>query len=94
MSQTIPLKNNLNHPFNGVVVKPVLLFVSMNHSGSLTVLLDVHPSGALIMAIIPPAVFLGISFKIKSDTQIQIAAVMSILYAFLMMIAAIVIIGT
>ncbi|XP_033492651.2 chitin synthase chs-2-like [Epinephelus lanceolatus] len=62
-------------------------------AGSLTVLLDVHPSGALIMAIIPPAVFLGISFKIKSDIQIQIAAVMSILYAFLMMIAAIVIIG-
>lgn len=57
-------------------------------------LLDIHPNAALAMAVIPPAIFLGISFKIKSDTQILIAAVMSILYAFLMMIAALIIIGT
>uniref|UniRef100_A0A4W6FPB9 chitin synthase n=1 Tax=Lates calcarifer TaxID=8187 RepID=A0A4W6FPB9_LATCA len=62
-------------------------------AGSLTVLLDIHPNAALVMAVIPPAIFLGVSFKIKSDTQIVIAAVMSILYAFLMMIAALVIIG-
>lgn len=56
-------------------------------------LLNVHPNAALVMAVIPPAVFLGISFKIKSDTQIVVAAVMSTLYAFLMMIAALAIIG-
>lgn len=57
-------------------------------------LLDIQPNGALIMALIPPAIFLGISFKIKPDTQIVIAAIMGTLYAFLMMITAIIIIGT
>uniref|UniRef100_A0A8D3D5U7 chitin synthase n=1 Tax=Scophthalmus maximus TaxID=52904 RepID=A0A8D3D5U7_SCOMX len=62
-------------------------------AGSLTVLLDIHPNGALIIAVIPPAIFLGISFKIKSDTQILIAGIMSTIYAFLMMISALVIVG-
>ncbi|XP_073339235.1 chitin synthase chs-1-like [Pagrus major] len=62
-------------------------------AGSLTVLLDIHPNAALVLAVIPPAIFLGISFKIKSDTQILIAAVMSVLYAFHMMISAITLIG-
>uniref|UniRef100_UPI0037E98F86 chitin synthase chs-2-like n=1 Tax=Semicossyphus pulcher TaxID=241346 RepID=UPI0037E98F86 len=62
-------------------------------AGALTVLLDIHPNGALVIALIPPVIFLGISFKIKSDTQINIAAVLSILYAFLMLISALVIIG-
>ncbi|KAI9536158.1 hypothetical protein NQZ68_036256 [Dissostichus eleginoides] len=61
--------------------------------GTLSVLLDVHPNAALVMAVIPPAIFLGISFKIKSDTQIRIAAVMSTLYAFLMMISGLTIIA-
>lgn len=59
----------------------------------MTVLLDIHPNGALIIAVIPPAIFLGISFKIKSDTQILIAGIMSTIYAFLMMISALVIVG-
>ncbi|XP_044028475.1 chitin synthase chs-1-like [Siniperca chuatsi] len=62
-------------------------------AGSLTVLGDIHPNAALVLAAIPPAIFLGISFKIKSDTQIRIAAGMSIMYAFTMMISALVIIG-
>ncbi|XP_051245642.1 chitin synthase chs-2-like isoform X2 [Dicentrarchus labrax] len=62
-------------------------------AGSLTVLLDIHPNIALVLSLTPPAIFLGISFKIKSDTQILIAAVLSILYAFVMMIAALSIIG-
>ena len=57
-------------------------------------LLDIHPNAALVMSVIPPCIFLGISFKIKADTQILIAGIMSVLYAFLMMIAAIIIIGT
>ena len=59
----------------------------------MTVLLDIHPNAALVLAVIPPAVFLGISFKIKSDTQILIAAVMSVLYAFHMMNSALTLIG-
>ncbi|XP_056255607.1 chitin synthase chs-1-like [Seriola aureovittata] len=62
-------------------------------AGSFTVLLDIHPNGALVMAVIPPAILLGISFKIKSDTQLLIAAIMSVLYAFLMMITTLVILG-
>ncbi|KAM9339758.1 chitin synthase chs-2-like [Symphorus nematophorus] len=62
-------------------------------AGSFTVMLDIHPNAALVLAVIPPAIFLGVSFKIKSDTQIVIAAVMSVLYAFIMMIAALTIIG-
>ncbi|KAM9823995.1 chitin synthase chs-2-like [Neosynchiropus ocellatus] len=63
-------------------------------AGSLTVILDVSPNGALVIAVIPPIIFLGVSFKIKSDTQIKIAGVMSVLYAFTMMITAIAIIST
>lgn len=63
-------------------------------SGSLSVILDITANGALILAVIPPAVFLGVSFKLKSDTQVVIAAIMSILYAFIMMIAAFFILGT
>ncbi|XP_026156217.1 chitin synthase chs-1-like [Mastacembelus armatus] len=62
-------------------------------AGSLTVLLNIHPNAALVLAVIPPAIFLGVSFKVKADTQILIAAVMSVLYAFIMMIAALIIIG-
>ncbi|XP_051811507.1 chitin synthase chs-2-like [Acanthochromis polyacanthus] len=63
-------------------------------AGCLTVLLDIHPNAALVLAVIPPVIILGISFTIKSDTQIIIAAVMSTLYAFIMMIAAITVIGS
>ncbi|KAM6974307.1 uncharacterized protein LKV04_015945 [Tautogolabrus adspersus] len=62
-------------------------------AGCLTLLLDIHPNAALVISLIPPAIFLGLCFKLKSDTQINIAAVMSIIYGFLMMIAAMVIIG-
>ncbi|XP_061083938.1 chitin synthase chs-2-like [Conger conger] len=40
---------------------------------------------SLLLAIIPPAIYLFLCFKIKSDTQITIAAIMSIFYAFLML---------
>uniref|UniRef100_A0A3Q1IRE2 chitin synthase n=1 Tax=Anabas testudineus TaxID=64144 RepID=A0A3Q1IRE2_ANATE len=63
-------------------------------SGGLTLMFNIDPNVALVLSVIPPAIFLGISFKIKSDTQIHIAAVMSILYAVLMMIVAFNIIGT
>ncbi|KAK9527179.1 hypothetical protein VZT92_015836 [Zoarces viviparus] len=62
-------------------------------AGSFTVMLNIDPSVALVLAVIPPAIFLGISFKIKADTQIFISAIMSILYAFVMMSSAIAIIG-
>uniref|UniRef100_A0A672P4J5 chitin synthase n=1 Tax=Sinocyclocheilus grahami TaxID=75366 RepID=A0A672P4J5_SINGR len=39
---------------------------------------------SLGLAIVPPTVYLILCFKLKSDTQIKIAAIMSVFYAFLM----------
>ncbi len=48
---------------------------------------------ALALAIVPPTIYLILCFKLKSDTQIQIAAIMSVLYGFLMAGAILSIIG-
>ncbi|KAK1785202.1 hypothetical protein P4O66_018214, partial [Electrophorus voltai] len=53
-------------------------------AGSFTFVLNMEQNTALILATAPPAVYLALCFKLKADTQIQIAALMSILYAFLM----------
>ncbi|MEQ2210401.1 hypothetical protein XENOCAPTIV_012916 [Xenoophorus captivus] len=62
-------------------------------AGSLSFLLDIPASAALVIAVIPPAIYLGLCFKLKADTQITIAAVLSILYAFLMMVVSMTIIS-
>ncbi|KAK5612554.1 hypothetical protein CRENBAI_011784 [Crenichthys baileyi] len=54
-------------------------------AGSLSFLLNIPAAVALVISVIPPAIYLGLCFKLKADTQITIAAVLSILYAFLMM---------
>uniref|UniRef100_A0A6Q2ZEP9 chitin synthase n=1 Tax=Esox lucius TaxID=8010 RepID=A0A6Q2ZEP9_ESOLU len=48
---------------------------------------------ALAFAVVPPVIYLILCFKLKSDTQITIAAVLSVLYAFLMIATALSIIG-
>lgn len=53
-------------------------------SGSVTFILDIDPNIALVLATVPPVVYLGLCFKLKSNTQITIAAFLSVLYAFLM----------
>ncbi|XP_073706288.1 chitin synthase chs-1 [Garra rufa] len=53
-------------------------------SGSFVFIFKMGANVALVLAIVPPTVYLILCFKLKSDTQIKIAAVMSILYAFLM----------
>ncbi|KAL6100193.1 uncharacterized protein ACO6RY_01854 [Pungitius sinensis] len=63
-------------------------------AGSLTFVLSITGEAALVMAVIPPIIFLILCFKLKSDTQIAVAGIMSILYAFLMMVVAITIIGS
>lgn len=45
------------------------------------------------MAVIPPTVYLGLCFRLKPDTQVTIAAILSILYAFLMLVVTMSIIG-
>ncbi|KAG9344366.1 hypothetical protein JZ751_011035 [Albula glossodonta] len=62
-------------------------------AGSFTFVFDIHPNVGLVLAILPPAVYLMLCFKVKADTQITIAAVMSIFYAFLMSATILSIIG-
>ncbi|KAM3596267.1 uncharacterized protein V6R79_011449 [Siganus canaliculatus] len=63
-------------------------------AGSLVFIFEMHASAAIVVAVIPPIIFLIICFKLKSDTQIKIAGVLSVIYAFLMLVVAMSIIGT
>ncbi|XP_035769496.1 uncharacterized protein LOC118455244 [Neolamprologus brichardi] len=63
-------------------------------AGSLTFVLDINSAAALVISVIPPAIYLGLCFKLKSDTQITIAAILSLCYAFLMLTVTISIIGS
>uniref|UniRef100_UPI00398F8D4F chitin synthase chs-2-like n=1 Tax=Pristiophorus japonicus TaxID=55135 RepID=UPI00398F8D4F len=62
-------------------------------SGAFTFVLKWNGNVALALGVIPPAIYILICYKVKSDTQITIAAVMSIFYAFLMIATIMSIIG-
>ncbi|KAL4640881.1 hypothetical protein GN956_G11692 [Arapaima gigas] len=62
-------------------------------AGCFTFVFNVTPNSGLILAILPPVIYLALCFKLKDDTQITIAAVMSIFYAFLMTATILSIIG-
>ncbi|XP_060772855.1 chitin synthase chs-2-like isoform X1 [Neoarius graeffei] len=56
-------------------------------AGSLKTVLKIDANGALAIAVIPPAIYLFLCYYLgqeKSNLQITIAAIMSIIYAFLM----------
>jgi len=61
--------------------------------GSLTFIVTLDNNSALVLSVIPPAIYLVICFNVKSNTQIQIAAFMSVIYAFLMLVVSMTIIG-
>ncbi|XP_034561035.1 chitin synthase chs-2-like [Notolabrus celidotus] len=63
-------------------------------AGSLSFMLSLDASWALVLAIIPPIIYLILCFKLKTDTQIIIAAILSIIYAFLMLVVTMSIIGS
>ncbi|KAM7373610.1 hypothetical protein PAMP_008450 [Pampus punctatissimus] len=63
-------------------------------AGSLAFILNISSSSALVLAVIPPAIYLGLCFKLKADTQIIIAGIMSVAYSFLMLVVSITIIGS
>uniref|UniRef100_A0A672Z9U3 chitin synthase n=1 Tax=Sphaeramia orbicularis TaxID=375764 RepID=A0A672Z9U3_9TELE len=63
-------------------------------AGSLTFVLKINASLALVLAVVPPAIYLGLCFKLKPDTQITIAAILSIIYAFLMLVVTMAIVGS
>uniref|UniRef100_A0A8P4FX83 chitin synthase n=1 Tax=Dicentrarchus labrax TaxID=13489 RepID=A0A8P4FX83_DICLA len=53
-----------------------------------------HTIAALVLAVIPPVIYLGLCFKLKADTQITIAGILSVIYAFLMLVVSMSIIGS
>lgn len=66
----------------------------LRYPGSLTFVISINGNAALVLAIVPPIIYLILCFKLKSaDHQLAIAGIMSILYAFLMMVVAITIVG-
>ncbi|CDQ88817.1 unnamed protein product [Oncorhynchus mykiss] len=109
MANTIDLlgSGSLTSQRNSSISKPFILYqilsmaasilgpatICLMISGSLSFILDIDPNVALVLATVPPVVYLLLCFKLKSDTQIAIAAVMSVLYAFLMIGTALSIIG-
>ncbi|XP_053474971.1 chitin synthase-like isoform X1 [Ictalurus furcatus] len=65
-------------------------------AGSFKFVLKVDANVALVMAIVPPAVYMFLCYYLgqaKSDLQISIAGIMSIIYAFLMTATVLSIIG-
>ncbi|KAG1937051.1 chitin synthase chs-1-like [Pimephales promelas] len=62
-------------------------------SGSFVFVWEMSENLALALAIVPPTVYLILCFKLTSDMQIKIAAIMSVFYAFLMAGSVLSIIG-
>ncbi|XP_030203546.1 chitin synthase chs-1 [Gadus morhua] len=62
-------------------------------TGMLSLLLAIDPNWALILATIPPAIYLGLCFYLKADTQVTLAAVLSVLYALIMMVTMLTVIS-
>ncbi|XP_030646447.1 chitin synthase chs-2-like [Chanos chanos] len=54
-------------------------------AGSFQFIFNIQPNIALLLATLPPLVYLGLCFKLKADNQIKVAGAMSVLYAFLML---------
>ncbi|XP_051811504.1 chitin synthase-like [Acanthochromis polyacanthus] len=63
-------------------------------AGGLSLIFSIDSAGALVIAVIPPAIYLGLCFHLKADTQIAIAAIMSITYAFLMLVVTMTIVAS
>ncbi|RXN13553.1 hypothetical protein ROHU_029004 [Labeo rohita] len=100
MANTIDLlgSGELTSQKNSSISKPYILYqiismaasilgpatVCLMISGSFVFIFKMDKNVALVLAIVPPTVYLILCFKLKSDTQITIAAIMSTLYAFLM----------
>ncbi|CAL8365854.1 unnamed protein product [Arctogadus glacialis] len=63
-------------------------------TGMMTLLLSIDPNWALILATIPPAIYLGLCFYLKADTQVTVAAVLSVLYALIMLVTMLTVISS
>ena len=61
--------------------------------GSFSFVFGVSVNLSLVLAIVPPAIYLILCYMLSSNTQITVAAIMSIFYAFLMTASIFSIIG-
>ncbi|KAJ8398896.1 hypothetical protein AAFF_G00418040 [Aldrovandia affinis] len=109
MANTIDLLGSgaLTSQRNSSISKPYIFYqiISMTASilgpaticlmiaGSFTFILSIHSNVALFLATVPPFIYLILCFMLKSDTQITVAAVMSVFYAFLMTATLLSVIG-
>ncbi|RXN07789.1 hypothetical protein ROHU_032153 [Labeo rohita] len=109
MANTIDLlgSGELTSQKNSSISKPYILYqiismaasilgpatVCLMISGSFVFIFKMDKNVALVLAIAPPTIYLILCFKLKSDTQITIAGIMSAIYAFLMAGAILSIIG-
>ncbi|XP_037831666.1 chitin synthase chs-1-like isoform X2 [Kryptolebias marmoratus] len=75
-----------------VIVTPAT--TSFFIAGILSFLLNIHFAVALVIAVIPPAIYVGLCFKLKEDTQITVAAVLSTFYAFVMSVMTMTSVGS
>ncbi|KAJ7987415.1 hypothetical protein DPEC_G00326250 [Dallia pectoralis] len=110
MANTLDLlgSGSLTSQRNSSISKPFILYqilsmaasilgpatICLMISGCLTIILNIEANFALFLSVVPPIIYLILCFKLKSDTQINIAAVMSVFYAFLMIATALSIVGT
>uniref|UniRef100_A0A6Q2YBC1 chitin synthase n=1 Tax=Esox lucius TaxID=8010 RepID=A0A6Q2YBC1_ESOLU len=104
MANTLDLlgSGSLTSQRNSSISKPFILYqiismaasvlgpatICLMISGCLTLILNIDANLALFLAVVPPVIYLILCFKLKSDTQITIAAVLSVFYAFLMIATA------
>ncbi|KAJ7987414.1 hypothetical protein DPEC_G00326240 [Dallia pectoralis] len=109
MANTLDLlgSGSLTSQRNSSISKPFILYQVLNMvasilcpaticlmlSGCFRIAFKIEANTALVLAVVPPVIYLILCFKLNSDTQINIAAVLCVCYAFLMIATALSIIG-
>lgn len=61
-----------------------VFFIFLSSLGAFQFVFSIPGTLSIIIAVIPPIVYMLICFVTKSNFQITIAAILSVLYAFLM----------
>lgn len=76
--------NNLTEDLHLFFIKTSPLFLSFFLPGAFQFVFKIEGTISIIIASVPPVFYIIVCFVTKSNTQITIAAIMSVLYAFLM----------
>ena len=76
--------NNLIQDLHLFFIRTFPLFLSFFLPGAFQFVFKIAGTISIIIASVPPVFYIIVCFVTKSNTQITIAAIMSVLYAFLM----------